>query len=252
MGKTKGKAHYNDDWEDASLYPDIALWIGNVDGKDGFNFFRCKVCKTKKMSLSNMGISAVRMHMKNQIEGKLCKDNQIMGRRSQNTIHQYASTGTVTTDTTHIATTSDVCHSFKTKSNETVIAEIYWVLDTVRNHTSLKSAGKKGPLFKLMFKGNVAAEEFGMSSARLSYVINFGLAPYFKELMSSLVPSGPRLPLKFVSAFDESHNKVTFSKQMDVHIMYYDEKTKRVKRNYIASQFMLWFDSNNDYENRDR
>ena len=31
---------------------------------------------------------------------------------------------------------------------------------------------------------------------------------------------------KFVTGFDESENKVTYSKQMDIHIIYYDENTK--------------------------
>ena len=53
-----------------------------------------------------------------------------------------------------------------------------------------------------------------------------------------LVPAGPRLPPKFTSCFDEAFNKVTLSKQMDIHILYYNESTKLVERVYLGSQFM--------------
>ena len=127
------------------------------------------------------------------------------------------------------------------KSYQTLRTEIYWALEAVRSHTSLNSAGGKGELFRVMFKGHQAAEEFGLSAARLSYILKYGLAPYFKQMvMSELLPAkgSPRLPRKFVTGFDESECRVTFSKQMDVHILFYDEGTKRVKRVYIGSQFM--------------
>ena len=92
-----------------------------------------------------------------------------------------------------------------------------------------------------MFKGHQSAEEFGMSPARLSYVVTFGLAPYFKStFMNNLIPlkGSLRLPPKCVSCFDESLNKVVHSKQTDVHIIYLDEINKQVKRVYIGSQFM--------------
>ena len=56
--------------------------------------------------------------------------------------------------------------------------------------------------------------------------------------MLKLSPKAPRLPPKFTSSFDESINTVSCSKQMDVHVSYYDENLKRVERVYLNSQFM--------------
>ena len=114
-------------------------------------------------------------------------------------------------------------------------------MDVVKNHYSLNSAANEGELFHLMFKGHQSAEEFGMSPARLSYLINLGLAPYFKStFMNDLIPlkRSLQLPSKFVSSFNESLNKVVYSKQMDIYIIYFDEINKQVKHVYIGSQFM--------------
>lgn len=47
----KLKAHYNDEWKDASLYPDIAPWIQQVLTAmvDYFNYFLCKICRSNKI-----------------------------------------------------------------------------------------------------------------------------------------------------------------------------------------------------------
>ena len=85
--KQRGKAHYNDDWEDPSLRPDIAPWIERVStgNDDDFNYFRCKVCKSRKLSLSNMGIGALNKHMENQQPGKLSIHNKTMAALAQST-----------------------------------------------------------------------------------------------------------------------------------------------------------------------
>lgn len=85
-------------------------------------------------------------------------------------------------------------------------------------------------LFQEMFPDSQVAEEFSVFLARLSYMINHALASYFKsESLNELTPICPRLPVKFVSAFVESFNRVSTTKQMDVHIIYFNETTNRVK-----------------------
>ena len=121
------------------------------------------------------------------------------------------------------------------------MSEIYFDLDVAKNHYSLNSAANKRELFCLMFKGHQSAEEFGMSPASLSNVINFDLAPYFKStFMNDLIPlkGSSRLPPKFVSCFAESLSKAVYSKHMDVPIIYFDEFNKQVKLACIGSQFM--------------
>ena len=116
---------------------------------------------------------------------------------------------------------------------------ILWALHVVHSHQSLRSGGGNGELFQAMFPDSQIAQQFNLCAAKLSYIINHGLALYFKNnIINELVPKGPRLPPRFTSCFDESFNKVTLSKQMDIHILHYNEEINMVQRNYIGSQFM--------------
>ena len=49
---------------------------------------------------------------------------------------------------------------------------------------------------------------------------------------------------QFTSCFDESFNKVTCSKKMDAHVLYYKEETK-VEHVYLGSQFISRGAANN-------
>ena len=55
--------------------------------------------------------------------------------------------------------------------------------------------------------------------------------------MKTLFPENTVCP-KFVSCFDESLNNVSTKKQLDVHIISFDENAKQIKRNYIGSEFI--------------
>ena len=126
----------------------------------------------------------------------------------------------------------------KTISDE--VSQTLWALNVVYTHQFLNSAGNKGDLFWAMLPDSVIAKEFNkLSRGKLSYMIDQGLAPYFKnQIMLKLSPKAPRLPPKFTSSFDESLNTVSCSKQMDVHVSHYDKNLKRVERVYLSSQFM--------------
>ena len=55
--------------------------------------------------------------------------------------------------------------------------------------------------------------------------MNYDLALYFKkQIMLKLTPKGPKFPPKSPSSFDEFINTISCSKQVDIHISYYDEK----------------------------
>ena len=56
--------------------------------------------------------------------------------------------------------------------------------------------------------------------------------------MGDLKPPSPHLLSKITSCFDESRNRVTKSKQMDIHIIYFNEKAKLIEFCYIGSEFL--------------
>jgi len=66
-----------------------------------------------------------------------------------------------------------------------------------------------------------------------SYIINHGLAPHFKSLLSQKIKCEPR---EFVLLFDESMNLKTQNKQMDFHVRIWEGAEVRTR--YYHSEFM--------------
>ena len=70
-------------------------------------------------------------------------------------------------------------------------------------------------------------------STKYKYVINFGIAPYFRDILyNHLQKSGC-----FVISFDESLNDYTQNCQRDILIRYFDHVENRVKVRYLDSTF---------------
>ena len=80
MKQDKGKARYNLQWEHPTLFLKIAPWVQKVctGSADDVHFFNCTVCKTAKISLSNMGIGTVCSHMKDPSSEKHSKHSKNM------------------------------------------------------------------------------------------------------------------------------------------------------------------------------
>ena len=263
MGKTKYSSRYNPDWENPELYPDLASWIQPVKtGKpDDANQFACKICMSGPLSLSNMGVTAPRSHLKNTKDKngklKLCKHNQKakdINTTKKDCVLQSTSSESATeselsqspiVEESHssvsqpaIAEASQDSSSSQTEVSvktwylstappEVLKVWILWCLDVVYSHRSYNSAGDQGELFRKMFPDSRVAQEYGsLSRNKIAYIISHGLAPYYmKCIMSELKPQGPRMAPLFVSCFDESFNSVTCSKQMDIHVLFFSEKT---------------------------
>ena len=62
-------------------------------------------------------------------------------------------------------------------------AKIFWVGDVIANKYSLNSCRNKNELFSKMFENSSIAQSFVVGSTKCSYMINFGLALYFKSLL---------------------------------------------------------------------
>ena len=68
----------------------------------------------------------------------------------------------------------------------------------------------------------------------MCYLACFGIAPYFtKQLIANVTRMS-----EFVIMFDESGNKATQTKQMVIHVRFWDKGSNHVTSRYLTSQFM--------------
>ena len=73
-----------------------------------------------------------------------------------------------------------------------------------------------------------------MGRKKCSYFINFGIAPYLKELLLAKLKSSDF----FVTFYDESLNRVLQEEQMDVVLRYCNNESCMVEISYFDSAFL--------------
>ena len=76
-----------------------------------------------------------------------------------------------------------------------------------------------------------ASMEFGRK--KLKYIINHGLAPYFKNILTEDLGSAEFLSV----CFDETLNKITHNCKMDLVLQYWDNIENKVQVRYWNSMF---------------
>ena len=92
-----------------------------------------------------------------------------------------------------------------------------------------------------MFPDNKIAKSFQLSKTKWGYIINYGLAPYFKELVTNAVWASPL----FVLSFDESLNNMPQEEQRDSQVQYWDSNEKEVSMWYLNSHFLKHLNAKN-------
>ena len=148
----------------------------------------CTLCK-KSFSVAALGITAL------HIQAKRSKHLLCLPPPTQHVKNVQEKQNNATEEKTQSTVSSFMI-------NEAVIdAEIMWVLDVVMSNYSLSSSSSKD-MFKEMFKDSKITQSFTCASTKCSYMINFGLTPYFQELLQLILTDA----LFYVSCFDESHN----------------------------------------------
>ena len=116
-----------------------------------------------------------------------------------------------------------------------VKAEIVWALKVVMSHFSLRLCLELNDLFKCMFPDSQIASKFSRSKTKCSYIINFGLAPYFSEVLLSQIKASSF----FVISYDVRLNKILRNEQMDCSIRFWNNETGAVCSRYFDSKFLL-------------
>ena len=118
--------------------------------------------------------------------------------------------------------------------DETLKAEILWALKAIMSHYSYKSCEGTSKLFQAMFPDSRIVSQFTCGEKKCAYLICFGLAPHFKQLLKDVVKKEEA----YVLMFDESLNSVWQSKQMDIHIHSWNQDKHKVESRYYTLVFM--------------
>ncbi len=140
--------------------------------------------------------------------------------------------------TTVASATASVPHREQTDMSafvggkESLTAEVLWALKVVCAHYSYKSCENISALFMRMFPDSAIAQKFSCGERKCAYLACFGIAPFFQQQLVQYVKQLDG----YVLMFDESANKTTQTKQMDIHLRFwqYDHVTSR----YLSSTFL--------------
>lgn len=100
------------------------------------------------------------------------------------------------------------------------------------SHFSYNSAHDIADVFRVMFPDSTIAQHMSCGPTKLSYIISFGIAPYFRELLLTDLKQAPC----FVISFDESFNQELQQEQMDFYVRYF--RRDRVESRYLTSAFL--------------
>ena len=114
-------------------------------------------------------------------------------------------------------------------------AEIIWCLRSVYLHLSQNCCNGLNQTFPLMFPDSEIAKKYQMGPDKLAYIVSYGIAPYFKDILMNQLKQST---VKFTSFFDEAFNDVIHKGQFDVQASFFDNTKNEVSVRYLGSAFL--------------
>ena len=222
MSSIKSKAIFQEQWLTDKSYKN---WVSK--GKNN-NYAKCVLC-LKEIDLSTMGSAALDSHAKGARHKAKFKDRSF----GLDVFFKQKPAEKPTEPQEHTSSSSKNLDSYVI-SDSTLNAEILWCLKVSTAHFSLRSCEGLGKLFKTMFPDSDFASKFSLGKTKCGYLINYGLKPYFREVLTKDINRSP-----FYSySFDESMNPVLQNCQMDVVIRFWDEEKNCTQTRYLDSKFL--------------
>lgn len=244
-----GKCGFNPEWTQKEQY---RPWLEPLKGDR--TKARCTLCP-KVFDIASMGESALRSHMKGEKHKSLAANSTCSnGFAISNFFHTNRQPVSKVSSASDVrapdsGSTSDDASAFTVPPppqpssssaarlpvarNDVLKAEVLWTLYTVVNRQSYKSCETASKLVHLMFPDSTIASKFSCGERKTSYLCVFGIAEHIKlELRRAIKDNG----LPYVILFDESLNKKSQLKQMDIHIRYWENN--KVCTRYLDSKFL--------------
>ena len=166
-----------------------------VSVKEGEKTFSCKLCNSNPLQLGNMGVKALKTHQKtsghiNKVEAS---KNQMFLAKS------FASTSEKVT----------VQQTFSVATPPMKKTEILMALQAVLCQFSSRTMEMFGQMSKVYFPDSDIPDKLQLRWTKIGYLVQFGLAPYYRAQIFSLLLPEVGFPPKFVSCFDEAFNRIS-------------------------------------------
>lgn len=250
-----GKCSFQDQWfkMPCAIEGNWTSWLRPVE-KSQYKAY-CTICRSE-FGISHGGVFCVKVHekgkkhvqklleiskgkqtllqfsKKNDAPSVLATGTSPMNTEAQND----CSSGTTNSDTkrTECAGTSGIGLGNFILKDDVAKAEIVWALNKVVTHGSSRGSGSSSELFPYMFPDSLIAKNFMMQKDKLSYVITYGLGPYFQSKLVDEVKNANF----FAISLDESLNKISQKGQMDLIVRFWDEDCNAVVTKYLTSTFL--------------
>ena len=89
-------------------------------------------------------------------------------------------------------------------------------------------------VFKCMFPDSKIASSFQMGPDKLHYYVTFGLAPYFKSLLTDTLKKSDC----HVLSFHKSLSDFTQTSEIDLLVQFFDNSTNTVNTRFYDSRFL--------------
>ena len=89
-------------------------------------------------------------------------------------------------------------------------------LKSVLSGYSSSSCDYIASTLKAIYPDSQIAEDFKLGHLKLMYIVNYGIAPYFKQFLDAKLKKVPLYTL----SFDESLNEITQESEMVVMVQY--------------------------------
>jgi len=203
---------------------EFSAWLKRVDSDRTMAY--CKFCDCS-FSIRNRGLGQLRSHAE---KDKHCAQVKMMKSQVVFTSRSSASgSGVQEVQLSLPVKLWSLSHEEKTRRAETL-----WAMKVASEGFSYQSSSGTSTLFKLMFPDSDIAADFTLDADKCSYLIAFGLGPYFHyQTVKSLKSSGNCFCLEI----DET---ATFSgyKQLDKHLRFWDECLNMVVVHYYKSNLL--------------
>ena len=204
---------FQDDWLEVEEFQSWLKRVPNDDSK-----YRCSVCK-KSNSLSSSGRGALVDHLRasKHIEA-------VEKLKKMKTFFQPPP-----------SVQQKKINELKTLSeDDKVKAQIIWLMKSLDSGFSNHASDDVGDVLRRMDPKSEILAAFNMKETKAAYVVNYGLAPYYRGVLYEEMVVTDIIVL----SFDESHNDAVHKGEMVLMVRYWCKAEKTVKVRYLDSVFI--------------